>query len=132
AGPHRRVAVCRAGVLHRDEIRVTNDRFANGVGGSRAAPPSSLRCIVKRIAILGSTGSIGQSALSVVDAHADRLQVVGLAAGENADLLAAQVVRYRPAIAAMATGVALDRLKENALAGVTFAGTGREGLVAVA
>ena len=40
---------------------------------------------MKRIAILGSTGSIGQSALAVVDAHADRLRVVGLAAGENAD-----------------------------------------------
>ena len=40
---------------------------------------------MKRIAILGSTGSIGQSALAVVDAHPDRLQVVGLAAGENAD-----------------------------------------------
>ena len=38
---------------------------------------------VKRIAILGSTGSIGRSALAVVDAHADRLQVIALAAGEN-------------------------------------------------
>ena len=36
---------------------------------------------MKRIAILGSTGSIGQSALAVVDAFPDRLQVVGLAAG---------------------------------------------------
>ena len=67
---------------------------------------------MKRIAILGSTGSIGQSALAVVDAHADRLQVVGLAAGENAELLAAQVARYRPRIAAMASGAALDRLKQ--------------------
>ena len=65
---------------------------------------------VKRIAILGSTGSIGQSALAVVDAHADRLQVVGLAAGENAELLAAQIARYRPRVAAMATGGAVDRL----------------------
>jgi 1-deoxy-D-xylulose-5-phosphate reductoisomerase len=38
----------------------------------------------KRIAILGSTGSIGCSALDVVDAHADRLEVIGLAAGRNA------------------------------------------------
>ena len=51
---------------------------------------------MKRIAILGSTGSIGQSALAVVDAHADRLQVVGLAAGENADRLGEQIARYRP------------------------------------
>jgi 1-deoxy-D-xylulose-5-phosphate reductoisomerase len=88
---------------------------------------------MKRIAILGSTGSIGQSALAVVDAHADRLRVVGLAAGENADLLGAQIARYRPAIAAMATGTALDRLRQTqALEGVTLAGGGRDGLVAVA
>ena len=88
---------------------------------------------MKRIAILGSTGSIGQSALAVVDAHADRLQVVGLAAGANADLLAAQIARYRPRIAAMATGTAVDRLQQNGSArDVTIAGTGRDGLVAVA
>jgi 1-deoxy-D-xylulose-5-phosphate reductoisomerase len=88
---------------------------------------------MKRIAILGSTGSIGQSALAVVDEHADRLQVIGLAAGENAELLGAQIARYRPAIAAMATGGALDRLKQ--IGGrdhVTIAGAGRDGLVAVA
>jgi 1-deoxy-D-xylulose-5-phosphate reductoisomerase len=78
---------------------------------------------LKRIAILGSTGSIGQSALAVVDAHPDRLQVVGLAAGENVDLLAAQMARYRPRVAAMATGEALDRLqRQGGAAGVTLAG----------
>jgi 1-deoxy-D-xylulose-5-phosphate reductoisomerase len=88
---------------------------------------------VKRIAILGSTGSVGQSALAVVDVHADRLQVVGLAAGENADLLAGQIARYRPRIAAMATGDALDRLTASGAAGgVAIGGTGRDGLVAVA
>ena len=88
---------------------------------------------MKRIAILGSTGSIGQSALAVVDAHPDRLQVVGLAAGENAELLAAQIARYRPRLAAMATGDAIDRLKQNgALGSVAIAGSGRDGLVAVA
>ena len=92
---------------------------------------------MKRIAILGSTGSIGQSALAVVDAHPDRLQIVGLAAGENADRLAAQIERYRPRVAAMATGDAIDRLqKSGGLGGdggdVTLVGTGRDGLVAVA
>jgi len=88
---------------------------------------------MKRIAILGSTGSIGQSALAVVDAHADRLQVVGLAAGENADLLAAQIAKYRPRIAAMASGEAIDRLtRSGAASGVTIGGMGRDGLVAVA
>src|SRR3954464_8282214 len=87
---------------------------------------------MKRIAILGSTGSIGQSALAVVDAHPDRLRVVGLAAGENADLLAEQIARYQPAIPAMATGEAIDRLIGSGVGGVTIGGTGRDGLVAVA
>ena len=88
---------------------------------------------MKRIAILGSTGSIGQSALAVVDAHPDRLQVVALAAGENAELLASQIAQYKPRIAAMATGAAVDRLRQNgSAAGVTIADTGRDGLVSVA
>jgi 1-deoxy-D-xylulose-5-phosphate reductoisomerase len=88
---------------------------------------------VKRIAILGSTGSIGQSALAVIDAHADRLQIVGLAAGENAERLAAQVARYRPRVAAMASGDAIDRLRRiGGVDGTTLAGAGRDGLVAVA
>jgi 1-deoxy-D-xylulose-5-phosphate reductoisomerase len=88
---------------------------------------------VKRIAILGSTGSIGQSALSVVDAHPDRLAVVGLAAGENTERLAGQIARYRPRIVAMASDAALHRLKQQGpFAGVTLAGAGRDGLVAVA
>jgi len=86
---------------------------------------------MKQIAILGSTGSIGQSALAVVDAHPDRLRVVGLAAGENADLLAAQIARYRPQVVAMGSGGALDRLKPIA-ATIQVVGAGREGLVAVA
>jgi 1-deoxy-D-xylulose-5-phosphate reductoisomerase len=86
---------------------------------------------VKRIAILGSTGSIGQSALAVVDAHADRLQVVGLAAGENSARLAEQIARYRPRVVAMASGQAVDRLQHMGAAAVV-AGAGRDGLVAVA
>ena len=87
----------------------------------------------KRIAILGSTGSIGQSALAVVDAHRDRLTVVGLAAGENADRFAEQIARYRPSVAAMASGTAIDRLNKNGASPSTrIVGTGRDGLAAVA
>jgi 1-deoxy-D-xylulose-5-phosphate reductoisomerase len=56
---------------------------------------------MKRLAILGSTGSIGTSALDVVTAHADRLSIVGLAAGRSAAALGAQVARYQPSIAAI-------------------------------
>ena len=86
---------------------------------------------MKRIAILGSTGSIGTSALSVVDAHPGRLTVVGLAAGENADLFAEQIERYRPKTVSMASGAALDRLRQRR-PNVSIAGVGRDGLIAIA
>jgi 1-deoxy-D-xylulose-5-phosphate reductoisomerase len=57
---------------------------------------------VKGIAILGSTGSIGQSALAVVDAHPDKLRVVALAAGGNAERLGEQVKKYQPSRHALA------------------------------
>src|SRR5580700_5263549 len=87
---------------------------------------------MKRIAILGSTGSIGRNALAVVDANADRLQVVGLAGGENDGLLGAQMARHRPRVAALASGAALDRLKQQGSTAGAELGVGRDGLVAVA
>src|SRR5947207_7623803 len=87
---------------------------------------------MERISILGSTGSIGSNALDVVGAHPARLEVVGLAAGENAELLGAQIARYRPRVAAMASGAAIDRLRQNGTSDVVVAGSGRAGLVAVA
>ena len=87
---------------------------------------------MKRIAILGSTGSIGRSALAVVDAHADRLEVVGLAAGGNVALFAEQVERVRPRIVALATSDALDRLAVQSVFKPAASAAGSEGLVAVA
>ncbi|MBM3772107.1 MAG: 1-deoxy-D-xylulose-5-phosphate reductoisomerase [Acidimicrobiia bacterium] len=88
---------------------------------------------MKSIAIVGSTGSIGQSALAVVDAHSERLRVVALAAGENVDRLSAQTQRYRPRLVSMGTADARRRLLAQGLpAEVTVAAPGREGLVAVA
>ena len=88
---------------------------------------------MKRVAILGSTGSIGRSALAVVDAYPRRLKVVSLAAGDNASLLADQVARYRPEVVAMATGEGIDRLR-SACGGSPpiVAGVGAAGLIAVA
>lgn len=56
----------------------------------------------KRVAILGSTGSIGRQALDVVARHPERFDVVGLAAGRNVDLLAEQAGRFRPRVTASA------------------------------
>jgi 1-deoxy-D-xylulose-5-phosphate reductoisomerase len=87
---------------------------------------------MKNLAILGSTGSIGRSALAVVDAHPTRLRVVALAAGDNAALLGEQVARYRPEIVAMATGDAVDRLRASPGATLPAIAAGPAGLVAVA
>jgi 1-deoxy-D-xylulose-5-phosphate reductoisomerase len=54
----------------------------------------------KRIAILGSTGSIGTQALDVIARHPQRFEVVGLAAGRNVDLLAEQVRTFAPRVVA--------------------------------
>jgi 1-deoxy-D-xylulose-5-phosphate reductoisomerase len=86
---------------------------------------------VKHIAILGSTGSIGRSALQVVDAHADRLRVMSLAAGDNDLLLAEQIEKYRPDVVAMATSEAADRLRASGVR-LPILGTGTAGLIAVA
>ncbi len=51
---------------------------------------------MRRISILGSTGSVGRSTLGVVDAFPEELTVAGLAAGGNIDALARQVDQYRP------------------------------------
>jgi 1-deoxy-D-xylulose-5-phosphate reductoisomerase len=59
---------------------------------------------VKRIALLGSTGSVGTQTLDVVRKHPDRFRVVALAAGSNAELLAAQVDEFRPELAVLAAG----------------------------
>jgi 1-deoxy-D-xylulose-5-phosphate reductoisomerase len=59
------------------------------------------KCVLKRIAILGSTGSIGRSSLQVIEQFSDRFQVVALAAGKNIDLLAQQIHHFRPKLAAV-------------------------------
>jgi 1-deoxy-D-xylulose-5-phosphate reductoisomerase len=51
---------------------------------------------VKRLAVLGSTGSIGRQTLDIVRAMPERFKVVGLAAGKNTDLLALQAREFRP------------------------------------
>ena len=56
----------------------------------------------KRVAILGSTGSIGTQALDVIAAHPDRFEVVGLAAGRNLELLREQFARFTPSVATSA------------------------------
>src|SRR4029077_420968 len=57
---------------------------------------------MKRIAILGSTGSIGRSTLSVAESYPDRFQIVTLAAGSNLDAAFEQARRWKPRVISMA------------------------------
>jgi 1-deoxy-D-xylulose-5-phosphate reductoisomerase len=57
---------------------------------------------MKRIAILGSTGSIGRSTLSVVESYPDRFEVATLAAGSNTALAFEQAVRWKPRVVSLA------------------------------
>ncbi|MDQ3281844.1 MAG: 1-deoxy-D-xylulose-5-phosphate reductoisomerase [Acidobacteriota bacterium] len=66
---------------------------------------------MKTISILGSTGSVGRSTLSVVDAFPDALRVVGLAAGGNVELLAEQIRRYRPELVSVRSSEDAERLR---------------------
>ena len=58
---------------------------------------------MKRIAILGSTGSIGRSTLRIVESYPDRFQVVSLAAGSNLESALEQARRWRPKVISMAS-----------------------------
>jgi 1-deoxy-D-xylulose-5-phosphate reductoisomerase len=76
---------------------------------------------LKRLAILGSTGSIGQSTLSIVEQFPDRYQVASLAAGRNLEEALAQTLRWRPKLVSLATeelaGELASRLKAAAVTG---------------
>jgi 1-deoxy-D-xylulose-5-phosphate reductoisomerase len=58
---------------------------------------------MKRIAILGSTGSIGLSTLNVVESHPERFEIVALAAGKNLDAAFKQALRWKPLILSIAS-----------------------------
>ncbi len=77
---------------------------------------------MKRIAILGSTGSIGRSTLSIVESYPDRFEVATLAAGNNAEAVYEQALRWKPRVVSVAGEVAAEslhsRLKRAGLSGI--------------
>ena len=77
---------------------------------------------MKRIAILGSTGSIGRSTLSVAESYPDRFQIVALAAGSNLEAAFEQALLWKPKVISMATEADADtlqaRLKKNGSGGI--------------
>src|SRR5271165_544004 len=87
---------------------------------------------MKRLAILGSTGSIGRSTLSVVESFPDRFQVATLAAGRNLDLALEQAQRWRPEIISVATESDAAILKSKLNSSATEVVHGPAGAVRVA
>ena len=67
---------------------------------------------MKAITLLGSTGSIGTQTLDIVSEHPDKFRIVGLSAGRNVELFAAQIRQFRPQIAAISAAENLPELKE--------------------
>src|SRR5579871_1840952 len=66
---------------------------------------------MRRISILGSTGSIGRSTLSLAETYPERFEVVALAAGANLDAAFEQAQRWRPRVVSMARAADADRLR---------------------
>lgn len=77
---------------------------------------------MKQIAILGSTGSIGQSTLSIIESYPERFAVASLAAGRNVDSAFEQCKRWRPRVISVATeelaAALTQRLKAEGISGI--------------
>ena len=105
---------------------------------SNSSNPASLleasRDSARRIAILGSTGSIGVSTLSIVEAYPERFSVTSLAAGSNVDLAFEQCRKFHPKVASMANEDGASKLRARlGAAGLdTPIFSGSEGTVRVA
>ncbi len=87
---------------------------------------------MRRLAILGSTGSVGEQTLSVVEEFPDRYRAVALAAGRNVEKLASQVRRFRPELVSVADAAGAEELRRRLPGEGLAIATGAEGLDAVA
>jgi 1-deoxy-D-xylulose-5-phosphate reductoisomerase len=87
---------------------------------------------MRRLAVLGSTGSVGEQALTVAEAFPDRYAVVGLAAGRNIEKLAEQVRRFEPEVVSVADAAAADLLRKRLRRDDLAVEWGADGLDAVA
>ncbi|MFM7355114.1 MAG: 1-deoxy-D-xylulose-5-phosphate reductoisomerase [Microcystis aeruginosa] len=89
---------------------------------------------MKKISILGSTGSIGTQTLDIVTDHPDKFQVVGLATGNNIQLLSEQIRQFRPQIVAINNEGQLEDLKSliSDLDYTPIILAGKEGVIEVA
>ena len=84
---------------------------------------------MKKIAILGSTGSIGTQTLDVVREHSDELQVVALAAGSNKERLKEQIKEFHPKLVSLSDEKKAQELKEELAGEQVEVVCGMEGLI---
>jgi 1-deoxy-D-xylulose-5-phosphate reductoisomerase len=87
---------------------------------------------LKRLALLGSTGSVGEQSLAVAESFPQRYRVVALAAGRRIEKLAEQVRRFRPELVSVAEAQGAEELRERLGADAPEIAIGAEGLDAVA
>ncbi len=87
---------------------------------------------MKNISLLGSTGSIGQSTLAVVEKYPDRFKVVGLAAGNNIGILEQQVRKFKPLLVSVISPVSAEKLKQRCADLTVTIVSGVPGMVQVA
>jgi len=96
---------------------------------------SAVMPAMKKIAILGSTGSIGRQTLAVVESLPERFRIVALAAGANLEGLAGQIARHHPQLVSVADAAKAGELRERlraSAAPMPEIQWGREGLLSVA
>jgi 1-deoxy-D-xylulose-5-phosphate reductoisomerase len=84
---------------------------------------------VKRVSILGSTGTIGVKALAMIDLHRDAFEVVALSARHNIELLEQQIRRFSPRVVAVGTAKAATTLKDRLKDMPVEIGWGDEGML---
>ena len=87
---------------------------------------------MKKIAILGSTGSIGTQTLDVIRAHSDELEVVALAAGSNKERLKEQIREFHPELVSLSDEKKAQELKEELAGEAVEVVCGMDGLIEVA
>lgn len=87
---------------------------------------------MKKLSILGSTGSIGVNALDIVAKHPDKFQIVALAGGGNMEKMEEQIKRFRPELVALMEPESVRRLQSSLPGSKTRILSGMEGLMAVA
>jgi len=85
---------------------------------------------IKKLSVLGSTGSIGKNTLEVISAHPDKFKVVALAVKNNIQLLEEQIIKFKPDVVAVFDSAAAKCIKKKDLSVEVL--TGEKGLAEVA